>query len=49
MKEKRLQDAVEAMAAMPGNVSVACNIDRMAVSSNKLTASEIDEITPKII
>ncbi|MCY1373887.1 hypothetical protein D9M69_611870 [compost metagenome] len=35
-----------AMAAMPGSVSVACNIERMATSSIRFTASAIDENRP---
>ena len=38
--------STNAMAAMPGKVSVACSIDNTATNSNKLTASAMLEITP---
>ena len=38
--------SVNATAAIPGRVNVACSIDRIATSSSRFTASEIVEITP---
>src|SRR6266508_989579 len=37
---------VSAIAAMPGSVSVACSIERIATSSSKLIASASVDITP---
>ena len=37
---------VSAMAAMPGNVKVACSIDSTATSSNRLKANASDENNP---
>ena len=39
--------STKAMAAIPGRVSVACNMDNTATKSNKLNANDTLEIMPK--
>ena len=41
--------SASAMAAMPGSVSVACSMERMATSSSRLNASAMLENTPNIM
>ena len=38
--------SVSATAAMPGSVNVAWSIDRTAISSSRLTTSEMVEMMP---